>query len=70
MNDNDTPKYPHIKVQLSGRDGNAFAVLGAVKKALTEAKVDKHEIDDFWDEATSGDYNNLLNTCMKWVSVN
>ena len=27
-------KYPDIKVQLSGEDGNAFFIIGTVKKAL------------------------------------
>jgi len=28
------PLYPHIRVQLVGRDGNAFTVLGSVTKAM------------------------------------
>lgn len=62
-------KYPHIKVRLTGSDGNAFAVLGKVRDALRKAKVQEEEIQKFSDEATSGDYNNLLATCMKWVTV-
>ena len=30
-----TPKYPDITVQLTGTDGNAFAVLGQVNSRLT-----------------------------------
>lgn len=70
MNDNDKPKYPHIKAQLTGKDGNAFAVLSTVQRALREGGVDKHELDEFWNQATSGDYNHLLSTCMEWVTVN
>ncbi len=62
-------KYPNITVQLSGNDGNAFAVLGSVSKALRENGVSKEEIDSFYSEATSGDYDALLQTCMKWVDV-
>ena len=29
-----TVKYPEITVELIGQDGNAFAILGAVHKAL------------------------------------
>jgi hypothetical protein len=29
-----TPKYPEIQVQLTNTDGNAFAVLGHVHRAL------------------------------------
>ena len=27
-------KYPEVVVQLSGEDGNAFAILGSVQKAM------------------------------------
>jgi hypothetical protein len=63
------PKYPNIKVKLTGRDGNAFAIMGRVSAALRKAKVSHEEIKQFTDECTSGDYNHLLQTCMKWVDV-
>jgi len=62
-------KYPEIEVQLSGSDGNAFAVLGKVRKALRRADVPKEEIEQFTKEATGGDYNHLLGVCMEWVDV-
>lgn len=62
-------KYPNIKVKLTGRDGNAFAIMGAVNDALRKAKVDKVERDLFLKEAGSGDYNHLLMTAMRWVNV-
>jgi len=63
------PKYPNIRVRLAGTDSNAFAILAAVKKALHNNKVSSDEIKQFYDEATSGDYDNLLQTAMKWVEV-
>ena len=63
------PKYPKVVVQLTGKDGNAFAIIGNVSSALRRAKVDAEEIGKFREEAMSGDYNNLLVTCGKWVSV-
>ena len=63
------PKYPKIKVQLTGRDGNAFAILGAVTSALRRAGVSKEERNAFTAEATSGDYDHLLQTAMRWVEV-
>jgi hypothetical protein len=63
------PKYPDIEVQLSGEDGNAFAVIGAVTKALRRAGVDEAERQAFTKEAMSGDYNNVIQTAMKWVEV-
>ncbi len=62
-------KYPSIDVQLTGEDGNAFAILGACQKAARRGGVPKEKIDEFRDEATAGDYNHLLGTAMKWFNV-
>jgi hypothetical protein len=63
------PRYPNITVVLSDTDGNAFAVLGKMSKALRQAQIPYPERDAFTAEATSGDYDHLLQTCMKWVNV-
>lgn len=63
------PKYPDIHVRLVGENGNAFAVMGRVSAALRSAHVPTAEINVFLDECTSGDYDHLLATCMKWVAV-
>lgn len=63
------PRFPEISVRLAGQDGNAFAVIGRVVRALREAKVPPEEIEEFKAAATSGDYNHLLQTCMEWVEV-
>lgn len=60
-------KYPNIKVRLTGKDGNAFFILGRVKEAMKKGKVPNDEVTAFLEEAMSGDYNHLLATCMKWV---
>ena len=62
-------KYPKVRVKLVGNDGNAFAILGAVTNALQKAGVTKEEREAFHKEATSGDYDHLLATCMQWVDV-
>jgi hypothetical protein len=62
------PKYD-IDVQLTGKDGNAFSILGRVSGALKKAGIKQAEIDEFIEEATSGDYDMVLRTCMKWVNV-
>ncbi len=61
-------RYPEIEVQLTAVDGNAFAILGAVRAALCAAGHDD-EVAAFLAEATSGDYHHLLATCMRWVAV-
>lgn len=64
-----TTKYPDIKVTLIGEDGNAFAILGNVRRAMKRAALPANEIDVFTAEATSGDYDHLLTTVMNWVTV-
>ena len=61
------PRYPEVQVQLSGEDGNAFAILGRTTAALRAAGVSSEEIDAFFAEATSGDYDHLVQTTMRWV---
>lgn len=58
-----------VTVQLSGNDGNAFAIMANVKNALKKAGATKDEIDSYISESMSGDYDNLLQTAMKWVEV-
>jgi len=64
-----TPKYPNVHVELVGKDGNAFMILGLCQRAATKAGLDKSEIAAFMQEAKSGDYNHLLNTCMAWFDI-
>ena len=58
-----------ITVNLIGKDGNAFGVLGTVSKALKAAGASTDEIDSYMKEAMSGDYDNLLRVTMDWVVV-
>lgn len=63
-----TPKYPNITVCLSGRDSNAFMILGLCQRAARDAGLPKEEIDAFYQEATSGDHNHLIQTAMRWFN--
>lgn len=65
----DRPWYPDIEVRLSGKDGNAFAIMGEVARGLQNGGVPTKEIDRYREESMSGDYDNLLQTAMKWVTV-
>lgn len=63
-------RHPEIKVQLSGAtDGNASVILGAVNRAMQRSGIASTEIDEFNAEAMAGDYDHLVQTCMKWVTV-
>jgi len=62
-------KYPEIEVQLTGNDGNAYAIMGTVRRALKRARVSADEIDEYVKQSMSGDYDNLLRVAMSWVTV-
>lgn len=62
-----TPKFPDVHVKLVGEDGNAYAIIGRVGVALREAGATKEQLEEFRTQATSGDYDNLLRTCLEWV---
>tara|TARA_Y100000289_G_C3864304_1_gene120177 strand:- start:240 stop:470 length:231 start_codon:yes stop_codon:yes gene_type:complete len=62
-------KYPDVEVTLIGEDGNAFAIMGRVQRALKQHGVPKEEIEQYLKESQSGDYDNLLVTATRWVTV-
>lgn len=62
-------KYPEVQVKLVGEDGNAFAIMSRVMAALGRAGVAQTEQETYFAEATSGDYDHLLQVTMSWVSV-
>lgn len=61
-------KFPDVHVQLTGENGNAFAIIGAVKKALERAG-HREAAAEFMTEAMSGDYDHLLQTAMAYVET-
>ena len=62
-------KYPDVEVELLGQDGNAYAILGAVRRAMRRHNVDEDEIEMYLEEAKSGDYDNLLAVTQEYVTV-
>lgn len=61
-------KHPDVEVRLSGEDGNAFLIIGKVSRALKRAGY-AESAAEFTADATSGDYDHLLQTCMRYVEV-
>lgn len=62
-------KYPEIEVQLSGQDGNAFAIIGAVSVAIRRG-VGSSEAKAYSAEAMQTEsYDALLQHAMATVSV-
>lgn len=62
-------KYPKIRVKLTRTNGNAYAIMGKVRKALRDNGVSKEEITKYVKEAQSGDYYHLLGVSADWVNV-
>ena len=57
-----------LTVKLIGKDGNAFAIMGVVSKALKKAGY--HDLaSQYLADATMGDYDHLLRTTMEYVDV-
>jgi len=56
-------------LELIGSDGNAFAILGKAQRVAKKAGWEKKKIDAVLKEATSGDYDHLLQTMMKYFEV-
>lgn len=63
-----SPKEKPV-VKLIGLNGNAFFVMGKVKRALQKAGADREYIDQYLSEATFGDYHHLLAVSMKYVDI-
>ena len=57
------------EVRLTGRDGNAFAILGEMVRALKKSGYSRAERAAFVEEVKAGDYDNLLRVCMRWADV-
>jgi len=62
-------KYPQVRVQLLGQDGNAMVIMAHVRRAMQRARIPHDEIDAYVKEAKSGDYDHLLAVTMRWVDV-
>jgi hypothetical protein len=62
-------KFPNVEVELIGQDGNAFFILGTVQRALKRGGATSEQVTEFMADATSGDYDHLLQTVVAWVNV-
>jgi hypothetical protein len=58
----------NLTVKLVGEDGNAFAILGKVKKALQKGGFNDLA-SQYMKEAMSGDYDNLLRVTSEYVDI-
>lgn len=57
------------RVQLIGKDGNAFSIMASCRYVARRAGWSEEKIDALLEEMMSGDYNHLLQTAMKHFEV-
>ena len=57
-----------MKYSLVGVDGNAFAIMGYTARALKQTG-HADLVRNMQDRAMSGDYDNLIQVCMKYLDI-
>jgi len=61
--------YKHVRVNMYGVNGNAYNILGVVKKALHKVGAPDEHVRAFLVEAMAAGYEELLDTCSEWVTI-
>lgn len=61
-----TPRFPQVKVRLTGKDSSAPAIVARCREAARAAGVAGADLDQFMRVAFSGDYDNVIATAMDW----
>ena len=70
MTTSNGPRFAQVQVQLSGHDGNIFAIMGRVIRALRKEGATQSDIDEFIADVThAGSYDEALRVVMQWVNV-
>ena len=62
-------KYPDVTVELVGQDGNAFSIIGRVRRELRRAKGDEIASEFAKAAFAAQSYDALLQLVMTWVEV-
>lgn len=63
------PRYAPGSELLVGVDGNAFAIMAAVRRWLRDAEASREFIDAYTKEAMAGDYDHLLQASMAYLEA-
>lgn len=56
------------KYDLIGVDGNAFSIMRYVSSCMRKENLEKCEIDEYFAQAMSSDYSNLLRVSVKVIN--
>ena len=59
--------YKKVSVELIGQDGDAFAIMGRVIRAMKKADIPKEIRNEYRREAMSGDYSHLIYTTLQYA---
>ena len=63
-------KYPDVTVQLTGKNGNVYNLLGIVAGGMRKSGLSIKDKEDFIEEATSsGSYDEVIQLIMRTVNV-
>jgi len=64
-----TPNYPDVVVQLTGRDGNVFSIIGRIAQALREHGHPAAATQFANAAGSCGSYDEVLRLAMRTVTV-
>jgi len=56
-------------IDINGPMGNAFAIMGIVKKAMLQQNASEEAVEREMEDMKSGNYNHLLDVAEKWVII-
>lgn len=56
------------KYNLAGVDGNAFAIMAYVRRALIESG-HRDKVSEYMEKAKSGNYNNLVVVSLEYIDL-
>ena len=50
-------RHPEVHIKLTGKDGNAFMIIGLVQRALRDAGISEEEVSQYHADVTSGGHD-------------
>lgn len=63
------PKYPEIKLDLNGPEGNAFYIMGAISRVLKIANESQDTIQSVLDDMKSSNYEHLCEVASRYITL-
>ena len=57
-----------LAVNVKGEEGNCFFIMGMTKRELLKAGQSKDVVANYFEEAQSGDYDNLIQVTERYLN--